>query len=71
MSGIFKDNAEKVGVDFDKFGPKRLGDDPITASTDMGNVSYEVPSIHPMFYIGTDTLNHTREFTASTGKRNL
>ncbi|XP_061177345.1 peptidase M20 domain-containing protein 2-like [Saccostrea echinata] len=36
-------------------------------STDMGNVSYTVPSIHPMFYIGSDALNHTREFTAAAG----
>ncbi len=33
-------------------------------STDMGNVSYVVPSIHPMFAIGSGEVNHTREFTA-------
>ncbi|XP_048769679.2 peptidase M20 domain-containing protein 2-like [Ostrea edulis] len=40
---------------------------PICASTDMGNVSYAVPSIHPMFYVGSDATNHTREFTAAAG----
>ncbi|XP_048769646.2 xaa-Arg dipeptidase-like [Ostrea edulis] len=40
---------------------------PAGGSTDMGNVSYAVPSIHPMFYIGSDALNHTREFTVATG----
>jgi metal-dependent amidase/aminoacylase/carboxypeptidase family protein len=40
---------------------------PAGGSTDMGNVSYLVPSIHPMFYIGSDALNHTREFTVATG----
>ncbi|KAK3091653.1 hypothetical protein FSP39_021577 [Pinctada imbricata] len=38
-----------------------------SASTDMGNVSYVVPSIHPCFYIGSDAVNHTREFTVASG----
>jgi len=33
------------------------------ASTDMGNVSYVVPSIHPMFAIPTSAANHTAGFT--------
>lgn len=33
----------------------------------MGNVSYVVPSIHPMYYIGSDAFNHTREFNTATG----
>jgi metal-dependent amidase/aminoacylase/carboxypeptidase family protein len=33
------------------------------ASTDMGNVSYVVPSIHPMFRIPTAAANHTAGFT--------
>lgn len=36
-------------------------------STDMGNVSHVVPSIHPMFYIGGKGCNHTREFTEDAG----
>ena len=36
-----------------------------SASTDMGNVSYTVPSIHPIYQIGSGSeVNHTREFTA-------
>ncbi|XP_012934866.2 peptidase M20 domain-containing protein 2-like [Aplysia californica] len=35
-------------------------------STDMGNVSHEVPSIHPFYYVGNE-LNHTNEFTALAG----
>ena len=35
------------------------------ASTDMGNVSYAVPSLHPMFAVGSGSeFLHTREFTA-------
>ena len=33
-------------------------------STDMGNVSYAVPSIHPMYKIGRGEVYHTREFTS-------
>ncbi|PAA47307.1 hypothetical protein BOX15_Mlig005194g2, partial [Macrostomum lignano] len=34
-----------------------------SGSTDMGNVSYTVPAIHPMFYMGGDAPNHSVEFT--------
>jgi amidohydrolase len=34
-------------------------------STDMGDVSYVLPSIHPMFAIPTDAGNHTPGFTAA------
>ena len=38
-----------------------------SGSTDMGNVSYVVPSIHPMYFIGSGEVNyHTREFTSIT-----
>lgn len=39
----------------------------LAGSTDFGNVSYEVPGIHPFFYIGTDALNHTEEYTEAAG----
>ena len=38
---------------------------PTAGSTDMGNVSHVVPSIHPMFAIETEGGNHTPEFTAA------
>ncbi|XP_059167837.1 peptidase M20 domain-containing protein 2-like [Physella acuta] len=37
-------------------------------STDMGNVSYVCPSIHPMYRIGA-ALNHSKEFTKESGTR--
>lgn len=40
-------------------------------STDFGNVSFVVPGIHPYFYIGTDALNHTEQYTEAAGKREL
>ncbi|KAK7413283.1 hypothetical protein QQX98_007871 [Neonectria punicea] len=55
------------------FGRVYLGDagqQPMGASTDMGNVTFCVPGIHPMFSIGTDDLAvqpHTPEFAAAAG----
>lgn len=39
------------------------------ASTDMGNVSHVVPSIHPMFAIPTVAANHTPGFTVAAATR--
>ena len=45
-----------------------ISDDRVWASTDMGNISYVVPAIHPTFSIGTEANIHTRDFTASAMK---
>ncbi|KAH8550366.1 hypothetical protein BGW37DRAFT_499051 [Umbelopsis sp. PMI_123] len=34
-------------------------------STDAGNISYQVPLVHPSFGIHTTAVNHTHEFTAA------
>jgi amidohydrolase len=61
LSSLYRANAEALGRSF-----LDLGNDERTAgSTDMGNVSLAVPSIHPS--IGIDSLpavNHQPEFTA-------
>ncbi len=62
ISQVYKRNAEVIGRKFPELGPimSRLA-----ASTDMGNISYAIPSIHPM--IGINSLpaaNHQPEFTA-------
>jgi amidohydrolase len=62
MSLIYKRNAEAIGRKFPELGPVMSR---LAASTDMGNVSYALPSIHPM--IGINSLpaaNHQPEFTA-------
>lgn len=62
MSLIYKRNAEAIGRKFPELGPAMSR---LAASTDMGNVSYAIPSIHPM--IGINSLpaaNHQPEFTA-------
>lgn len=45
-------------------------DDPFvlsSGSTDFGNVTFVVPGIHPYFYIGSNVLNHTEEYTVAAG----
>jgi amidohydrolase len=62
ISLIYKRNAEALGRAFPDLGPLV---ERITGSTDMGNVSQAIPSIHPG--IGINSLpasNHQPEFTA-------
>jgi len=47
--------------------PRRGPDTPMAGSTDMGNVSHVVPSIHPMLDIHSlPAVNHQKEFAAHT-----
>lgn len=66
-SDLFLKHAKSLGVDFDVHGTAHFGGNVPRGSTDMGNVSYHVPSIHPMFYIGSEAMNHTKEFTEASG----
>ncbi len=62
IAAAFRRNADAVGR---TFPPVDTSISSFSASTDMGNVSHAVPSIHPM--IGIDSypaVNHQREFTA-------
>jgi amidohydrolase len=62
IAAIYRRNAEEVGRRF--FDARALGARP-AASTDMANVSLEIPSIHP--WIGIESLpamNHQPEFAA-------
>jgi len=59
LAAVYRRNAEALGRDFDERPDRGAG------STDMGNVSLALPSIHPT--IGIDALpavNHQPEFTA-------
>ena len=57
LAEAFGENLGVLGVEF--------GDvQDIYASTDMGNVSYVVPSLHPNYAIGSGEVNHTKAFTA-------
>ena len=59
LAAAYRRNAEALGRTFPHFDPRASG------STDMGNVSLAIPSIHPA--IGIESLpavNHQPEFTA-------
>lgn len=62
LAGLFKHNLESLGRAVEDFDPRSgLG------STDMGNVSQVVPSIHPTIAIAPrEVLIHTPEFAAAT-----
>jgi metal-dependent amidase/aminoacylase/carboxypeptidase family protein len=59
MVEAYRRNGEAVGKQFVDL--KNVS----TGSTDMGNVSQIVPSIHPTFGVGQMIFNHTPEFTAA------
>jgi amidohydrolase len=62
LAALYRRNAELLGRSFPDAGgaaPKAI------ASTDMGNVSLVIPSIHPMIGINSlPAVNHQREFAA-------
>ena len=61
LAGLFRQNLESLGRKVEAFDP-RFG----LGSTDMGNVSQVVPSIHPTIAIAPgDVLIHTLEFAAA------
>jgi amidohydrolase len=57
MTDAFRRNGEQAGMQFVELR------DLTTGSSDMGNVSQVVPSIHPGFSVGAPTLTHSKEFT--------
>ncbi|MEO8035001.1 MAG: amidohydrolase, partial [Acidobacteriota bacterium] len=63
MAAAYRRNAEALGRFFPPLPADMLAR--AAGSTDMGNVSLEIPSIHPWIGIGSmPAMNHTPEFTA-------
>eukprot|EP00746_Dinoflagellata_sp_MGD_P023351 gnl/MRDRNA2_/MRDRNA2_15468_c0_seq1.p1 gnl/MRDRNA2_/MRDRNA2_15468_c0~~gnl/MRDRNA2_/MRDRNA2_15468_c0_seq1.p1 ORF type:complete len:480 (+),score=91.65 gnl/MRDRNA2_/MRDRNA2_15468_c0_seq1:126-1565(+) len=62
MNELFRQNIGTFGKTYQ---PRVVEENTASGSTDMGNVSHAVPSIHPMFAIDTKYGNHHRGFTAS------
>ncbi|RCH91763.1 hypothetical protein CU097_004931 [Rhizopus azygosporus] len=62
MADTYAHYMEKYGI---QFPPRYEQESGGGGSTDMGNVSYEVPVIHPLYGIHTTAANHTVEFTAA------
>lgn len=62
MAGFYRKNSEVLGRAFPNLGEWETRP---TGSTDMGNVSLAMPSIHPMIGINSlPAVNHQPEFTA-------
>lgn len=60
MASLYVENAKALGREFSPETKGRL-----KASTDMANVSLQIPSIHPMLGINSlPAVNHQPEFTA-------
>lgn len=59
LSVLYADAMRRLDVDCPMESDMGFG------STDMGNVSWNVPAIQPMFKIADHVPNHTREFTAA------
>lgn len=61
MAAALRDNAASLGR---ALGPRRAGE--TSGSTDMGNISSLVPSIHPFFSITDERVPwHSRDFAAA------
>jgi metal-dependent amidase/aminoacylase/carboxypeptidase family protein len=62
ISALYRRNAEALGRTFADPGPMAQR---VSGSTDMGNISHAIPSIHPMIAIDSlPAVNHQPEFTA-------
>lgn len=62
MALNYKHYMEQEGIAYE---PRVDEEQTTTGSTDMGNFSYVVPSIHPAYGIHTEAANHTKEFAAA------
>ncbi|MHB8631478.1 MAG: M20 family metallopeptidase [Candidatus Limnocylindria bacterium] len=61
MAGAFGENARALGREL---GPRRAGE--TSGSTDMGNISSLIPSIHPFLSVSAERVPwHSREFAAA------
>jgi amidohydrolase len=63
MAAIFAANSVALGREMPTYEESGIT---TSASSDMGNVSHIVPSLHPSVKIETDAVNHQPEFAAAT-----
>jgi amidohydrolase len=63
MAALFQANATTLGREMPTRAETGIE---TSASSDMGNVSHVLPSIHPSLEIETDSVNHQPEFAAAT-----
>jgi len=60
LAELYQANVKTLGI---TFGPLKDGE--ALGSTDMGNVSYIVPSTHVMYGIDSKAVNHSHAFTTA------
>ena len=58
LAELYQANVKTLGITFSP-----LEDKEAMGSTDMGNVSYVVPSTHVMYSIDSKAVNHSHAFT--------
>ncbi|MGH2518601.1 MAG: hypothetical protein ACRDF8_02255, partial [Chloroflexota bacterium] len=58
-AGLYQDAMQRLDVDCP------MDDERLLGSTDMGNISWLLPAIHPTIKIADGIPNHTREFAAA------
>ncbi|GIX94522.1 peptidase M20 domain-containing protein 2, partial [Caerostris extrusa] len=63
MGDVFDTYAQRLGIHPTDFGTSVIP----AGSTDMGNVSHVVPSIHPFYKIHDEAINHSKGFTDASG----
>ncbi|GFW61905.1 peptidase M20 domain-containing protein 2 [Trichonephila clavipes] len=63
IAKVYDQYARKLGIYPTDFS----GKDMPAGSTDMGNVSHAIPSIHPFYNINTEAQNHSKSFTEASG----
>ncbi|MEE6475797.1 hypothetical protein FKM82_010861 [Ascaphus truei] len=66
LAKAYLENGKKLGMQFTTDDLVLNG---LSGSTDFGNVTFVVPGIHPYFYIGSEALNHTEEYTEASGSK--
>ncbi|XP_075058867.1 xaa-Arg dipeptidase [Mixophyes fleayi] len=66
LAKAYTENGKILGM---QFTTDALVLNALSGSTDFGNVSFVVPGIHPYFFIGSDALNHTEEYTKAAGSK--
>lgn len=64
LAMTYEKYARQMGVKFSDHDPHSL---PFLAASDVGNVSHVVPSIQPLYSIGTSEPNHSLAFTRASG----
>ena len=63
MIDLYVNNAKSLGIEFNDDDKRST----MVASTDMGNVSAMKPSIHPVYKIKTQEVNHNHKFAEAAG----